>query len=96
MNKIDEFLVMFDESTQKSYGSHLKKFFETITADPETYFEKKDKKRDYEEDVKQFWLSIKNRPPKTIRAKLYAVKSFLREYDVELSNKFWKNLNRRR
>jgi len=74
MNKINQFLAMFSESTQATYRSHLKSFFRTINTDPETYF---DEERDYEADVTQFWMSLKGRPPKTIHSAIHAVKSFL-------------------
>lgn len=92
MNKIDQFLAMFSPTTQTVYKSHLKSFFKSIDADPKTYF---DGERDYEADVTQFWLSMKDRPPKTIHSAIHAVKSFLREYDIEIPYKFWNKINRR-
>jgi len=92
MNKIDRFLAMFSKSTQISYRSHLKNFFKAINANPETYF---DEERDYEADVIQFWMSLKGRPPKTVHSAIHAVKSFLREYEVELPYRFWNKITRR-
>jgi len=48
-----------------------------------------------EEDIKRFFASIKDNPPKSIHTWLAAVKSFLIENDVELPQKFWKRLSRR-
>lgn len=51
--------------------------------------------RDTEEDLKNFFVGIKHRPPTSIRTILSAVKIFLLENDIELSQRFWKRLKRR-
>lgn len=52
-------------------------------------------KRNYEEDIQNFLVAIKDKPPKSIRLMLAAVRTFLIENDVELSPKFWRRLRRR-
>ena len=51
--------------------------------------------RDYKTDLQDYLAYIKNRPPKTIRLNLSAVRTFLLENDVELPQRFWRSLNRR-
>jgi integrase len=95
MNTIEKFLNTFpSKGTRKAYRSYLKRFFNTIDANPETYIEED---RDYEEDVLKFWKQMheENAAPKTIKTAKAAVKSYLMEYDVEPREKFWRKLNRR-
>jgi len=58
----------------------------------ERYFSEK---REYEEDVEKFFISIKERPPKTIILMLSGVRTFLAENDIELKQTFWRKLRRR-
>jgi integrase len=91
--KIKQFLMNFkSKSTRTSYRSHIKKFFETIKADPDTYF---DSKRDYESDVKKFAQSINGSPPLSQKTTLACVRTFLSEYDIELKSKIWRAINNR-
>ncbi len=92
MNEIENFLKYFSLKTQATYKSCLNRFFKAIKANPETYF---DDERDYKVDITEFWLSMKGKPPKTIKTNLAAVKSFLMEYEIEMSNGFWKKLSKR-
>ena len=88
MDMIEDFLLNYkSKSTKQTYRSILKKYFNTINKNPDTYFKGK---QDYEGDIKQFLTTINNSPPKTIRGSLAAVKSFLMENDIELTRKFWK------
>jgi len=88
MDKIEEFLLNYkSKSTIQTYKSLLKKYFDTINKDPNTYFKGK---QDYESDIKKFLQKIGNSPPKTIRGSIAAIKSFMGENDIELSRKFWK------
>jgi len=57
------------------------------------YFE--EPRRNYKEDVENFYVSIKERPPKSVKLILSTVKSFLIENDVELPEKFWRRLRKR-
>jgi len=52
-------------------------------------------KRDFEEDIENFLINIKERPPKTIRLYLSIVKTFLVENDIELPEKYWRRIRGR-
>ena len=52
--------------------------------------------RNAEEDVENFFVSIKSRPPKSVQYLLAAVKTFLIENSIELPVLFWRHLNRRK
>jgi len=51
--------------------------------------------RDYKGDLQNFLARLNNRPPKTIRSYLSAVKTYLVENEIELSQKDWRHLTRR-
>ncbi len=94
MNKIDEFVMSFPKTkTQTTYRCHLNKYFETIKANPEKYF---DGKRDYEQDVKTHWMALIEYAPTTRNMKISTIKQFLEDNDIELSAKFWMKLKRKR
>ena len=80
-------------STAEAYQYALNKFFGCIGVGADEYFEGA---RNYEEDVKTFFSSIEERPPKTIRLMLSAMRVFLEENDVELPAKFWRRLGGRK
>lgn len=93
-------IVSTSKATQWTYKSALKRFFQSVYHEEDVVVEEYcDKyfatKRDYEEDIKRFFVSIKGKPPKSVQTWLAAVKSFLMENDVELPQKFWKRLNKR-
>lgn len=91
--RIEKFLEVYtSERTKMNYRGILNKFFGCIGVDPDSYFRKK---RNYGEDVKKFFISMKNNAPKTIRLGLTAVKMFLMENDVEFPEKFWRGLRRK-
>jgi len=56
-----------------------------------TYF---NNNRDYKKDLKNFVLSLNGAPPKTIKSKVAAIKSFFEHYDIELKNKDWKDIKK--
>ncbi len=100
MGKLD-YLKQFESgSTVRAYRAALKKFFQTIynVAEPnleesaEKYFAEN---RNYEGDVQTFMVALKEAPPKTRRLYLTAVKVFLLENGVELSQLFWRRLKAR-
>jgi len=94
MGKIEEFLKNFEsKSTISTYRYALNSFFKVIGASADEYFEEK---RNYEEDIRTFFNAIKHRPPKTVQLFLSAVRTFLVENDVELSERFWRSLRRRK
>lgn len=93
MNGIEQFLSNFNSpSTIKAYRSHLKKFFDTIKADPSKYFKSK---RDYEKDILTFWNTIKDKPPMTRNSAISVVKNYLEENDVQLPKNMIKKLKKR-
>jgi len=91
---IEDFLgsYNFAETTKNHYRSNLKKYFEFLNVDPDTYFEKD---QNYKEDVLSFARSLNDRAPLTIKCNLNSVKQFLSEYDVELKPKIWRNIRNR-
>lgn len=93
INKIDKFLLQFD-SKGKTYKSALNNFFKVIGKNPNTYFDDIET-YDYESDVLQFMLHIKDLAPKSKHLYRQAIKSFLDFYKVELPNKFWVSVRRR-
>lgn len=91
--KIEKFLEVYSsKSTKVNYRAALTKFFECVGISPDDYFREK---RDYEADIKKFFISIKNSAPKTIKLNLSAVKMFLMENNIELPQKFWNGLRRK-
>jgi integrase len=52
-------------------------------------------KRNYEEDVSEFFVAIKISPPKTRQYSLSIVKTFLLENHVEFEQAFWRGLRRK-
>jgi integrase len=102
-NRVDNFLKVVSNSkaTEYTYKCALKKFFQWALRTTEdidlekvadAYFKQK---RNYEDDVEGFYAAIKDNPPKSVNTWLAVVKSFLIENDVELSQKFWRRINRR-
>ena len=95
MNKVDEFLQNYHvESTKKSYRVSLNRFFKTIEANPNTYF---DENRDFLNDVKILWskLLLEERPPLSIKQNLMVVKTFLEEYNVVIHQGEWRKMRRK-
>ncbi|MFH1327592.1 MAG: site-specific integrase [Candidatus Bathyarchaeota archaeon] len=93
MDKIEEFLKTYQsKSTLNTYKYALNKFFKCVGIKPEKYF---GRDRNYEEDLRSFQASIKDKPPKTVKTLISAVRSFFVENDVELGEKFWRGLRRK-
>jgi len=101
MGRVSSFLNMYgSKKTVVTYRWALKRFFESVYGEcgdldecAERYFSED---RDYEADVNNFFVSIRDRPPKSVSIMLTAVKSFLIENGVELSERFWRRLRKRR
>ena len=81
------------KNTQRMYRTHLNQYFKIIDADPDTYF---DGERDYEADVRKFSIAISEKSPKSQKTKISCVKTFLIENDVELRERVWRGIRRRR
>lgn len=95
MNKIDEFLNKFQaESTRSTYKTFMNDYAKTLKLkNLDNYFKTN---RDYQKDVELFSKKLENRPPLTIQTAMSCVKSFLYENDIELKQRFWKTLSKRR
>ena len=93
------------ESTKASYKSHLKKFFDFVGQDPDDYIDvdfellengdRVRKRRKYERDIEDFFIMLcdNDTPPTSMQSTLFAVKSLLQKYNIELSKSFFKQLN---
>ncbi len=94
---IEEFIENYaSKSTQRVYCSHLTKFFEILQKDPDTYFDENKDPKEYEDDVKLVAREISGRPPMSQKGIMSAINVFLNENDVELKQKIWRGINRRR
>jgi integrase len=98
-NRIEKFLSQYhSKKTVHVYKWALSEYFKiiygnnNIEENSEKYFTEN---RNYEEDLKNFLQAISSSPPLTVRLMIAAVKSFLIENNVELSQKFWKGLIRK-
>jgi len=99
MGRLD-FLKQYESAnTVRSYEASLKDFFEMIYKErdgledlAERYFTEK---RSYEEDIQNFLVEVKGMAPKTVKLRLSAVRVFLLENGVELSQQFWRRLRGR-
>ena len=91
--RLEKFLESYtSKSTISTYRCALNNFFKTLGTTEKQYFKGK---RNYEDDITKFFISINDRPPKSVRLKLSAVKIFLSENDIDLSDKFWRRINRK-
>jgi integrase len=86
------------ESTVRAYKWGLEQFFKclgfegSLEENAEAYMKQK---RNYEEDVKTYFASLKGKPPKSVNICLTSVKMFLMENGVELPVLFWHRLKGR-
>jgi hypothetical protein len=81
------------ENTKISYSSMLNHYFNFLKIEPDSYFQNS---RDFSKDVKSYAIGINSLAPKTQKARLACIKMFLLENDIELKQKVWRNINRRR
>jgi len=101
MSRIEDFLRMYrSNNTVRVYRWALTEFFKTVYGENEGKLEQHaeryfTEKRDIQGDIQNFFVAIKDKPPKSVRLMLAAVRSFLVENDVELSEKFWRRLRGR-
>lgn len=103
MTRIENFLKLYSSKhTARAYKQALTKYFNTVYGENEAGLEQHADKyfleeptRNYREDIETFYVSIKNRPPKSVRLMISAVRTFLIENDVELPEKFWRRLRKR-
>jgi integrase/predicted GNAT family acetyltransferase len=86
-------------STVRAYKWGLEQFFKTLgfkaslEENARAYLSQK---RNYEEDLKAYFVSLKGKPPKSVDICLTAAKMFLMENGIELSALFWRRLKGRR
>ena len=100
MGRLEKFLSLYtSKSTKTNYRWALRNFFKSVYGKTdnleelaETYFQEK---RNVQDDVNKFLVSLNGRPPKSIGVMVPAVKTFLLENDVELSQKFWRRIRGR-
>ena len=99
MGKIDYLKQYESKNTVRCYEASLKDYFKMVYGErkpledlAERYFSEK---RNYEEDMQNFLVEIKSLAPKTVKLKLSAIKTFLLENGVELSQMFWRRLGGR-
>ena len=101
MSRVEEFLQMYrSRNTVKAYRWALTEFFKSVYGENEHRLEEHaeryfSEKRDVERDIQNFLAAINDKPPKSIRLCLTAVRTFLLENDVELPAKFWRRLIKR-
>jgi len=101
MSRIEEFLSLYKgKSTVTAYRWALAEFFKSVYGENGHKLEELGDKyftdnRDYEKDITKFLAAINDKPPKSVRLMLSAVKSFLIENRVELTEKFWRGVIRR-
>jgi len=85
-------------NTVRAYKWGLEQFFKclgfqgSLEENAEAYMSQK---RNYEEDVKTYFASLKGKPPKSVSICLTSVRMFLMENGVELSALFWRRLQGR-
>ena len=99
MGRLDYLKQYESANTVRSYEAALKGYFEMIYKErdgldglAERYFTEK---RNYEEDIQNFLVEIKALAPKTVKLRLSAVRVFLLENGIELSQQFWRRLRGR-
>ena len=101
MNRIEKFLALYQsKQTANAYKWALTEFFKSVYGENEHKLEDQaeryfNEKRDLEEDMQNFFVAIKDKPPKSVKLMLAAVKSFFIENELELSQKFWRRLRGR-
>jgi len=80
-------------STQRQYRAHLNTFFENLQIKPDTYLTSG---RDYQQDLLDYWASLKDYAPCTRSGKITAARQFLEENDVMISRKTWNKIKRQK
>ena len=100
-NRWQRFISTFSsKSTIATYKTSIKKFlrhiyqnsFTNVEDAVERYFSEG---RDYKEDVRSFFASIKEHPPKSVWTWLSAVRTLLIENGIDTELRFWRSLRRR-
>ncbi|WNZ29414.1 MAG: tyrosine-type recombinase/integrase [Candidatus Bathyarchaeota archaeon] len=90
-----------NKNTKRNLKRAILEFFISVyqQANPNQLDELADKyfseQRDHERDVEVFLKSLNGQAPLTVKLKISNVKTFLMENDIELTQKFWRKINRR-
>jgi len=98
MSRVESFLRMYpSKKTVSTYRWALNEFFKVVYGENEGKLEQHaeryfTEKRNVQGDIENFFVAIKEKPPKSVRLMLAAVRTFLVENDVELPQKFWRRL----
>jgi integrase len=101
MSRVENFLKMYrSKNTISTYRWALTEYFKTVYGEnegkledhAERYFQEK---RNVQEDIHNFFAAINSKRPKSVRLMIAAVRTFLIENGVELSQKFWRRLRKR-
>ncbi len=102
MSKVKNFLENYENiGTRKNHLNAINRFFRNIyeEATPDNLDEMAEKyfsqKRDYTKDIQSFIKSLNDLTPLTTKLRISNIKTFFIENDVELPEKFWRNVKRR-
>ena len=106
--KISEFLLNYNaKATIKLFKWSLKKFFRFMYPEMEykpfnnfekialRYLEENKGIKAHENNILRFKNANIDKPPKTLKQLLNGIKMYLMQNDIELTKRFWKNLNGR-
>ena len=93
----DFFKAIYGEATSENLDEMAKKYFSEKQQinDEDKNKEEEQRRKAYEEDIRNFLSSLNGSAPLTIRLKISNIKTFLLEHDIELPQKFWKKIRRR-
>jgi len=87
MNVIEKFIATKKKPNTKAvYELALNKYFDSIKADPNNYF---DTGRDYQTDVKKFVSTLERYAPITQKNYISVIKRFFYLNDIDFKPKFW-------
>lgn len=99
-----EFLKMYSgKSTARIYSLGIRRFLESVygieimNGDLERHVARYlgEPGRDHKADAEKFFISVKDRPPMTIRSFLTGVRMFYAQNGIDLPPLFWRNLTRK-
>jgi integrase len=100
-NRWQRFISTFSsKATVATYKGSTRKFLRQVYGDSFTNLEEAVERyfsedRDYKEDVRSFFVSIKDHPPKSVWTWLSSVRTLLIENGVDIELRFWRGLRRR-
>jgi len=99
-SRLERFFSTYEsEVTKRNYKLMLTKYFKlfygegTLEEQVEKYFAEK---RDYEEDVRNYFSTLLTRPPKSVEVAMSMARTFLSDNEIEFPSRFWKELRRKK